>query len=112
MYADPHCTVREIPVYAWPAQEFRTTLALVSKKEDVRKKWGVGDHVAICEAVWAYLDEHRSASEELQAIHDAGKPALKEIITKKNNTWFRQGGKNKAQSMVTARQAELESEQL
>ena len=90
----------------------RTTLALVSKKEDVRKKWGVGDHVAICEAVWAYLDEHRSASEELQAIHDAGKPALKEIITKKNNTWFRQGGKNKAQSMVTARQAELESEQL
>ena len=73
-----------------------TTLTLVSKKEDVRKKWGVGDHIAICEAVWTYLNEHRSASEELQAIHDAGKPALKEIITKKNNTWFRQGGKNKA----------------
>ena len=58
--------------------------------------------------VWAYLNEHRSASEEPQAIHDAGKPALKEIITKKNNTWFCQGGKNKAQSMVTARQEELE----
>ena len=41
-----------------------------------------------------------------------GKPALKEIILKKNNTRFRQGGKNKAQSVVTARQAEIRSDQL
>ena len=31
MYADPHCTVREIPVYAWPAQltNLRTGVAYV-----------------------------------------------------------------------------------
>ena len=60
--------------------------------------------------VWAYLNEHRSASEEPQAIHDAGKKEI--IFLKQKKHWFRQGGKNKAQSMVTARQAELESGQL
>eukprot|EP00620_Florenciella_sp_RCC1587_P024005 CAMPEP_0182569830 /NCGR_PEP_ID=MMETSP1324-20130603/10339_1 /TAXON_ID=236786 /ORGANISM="Florenciella sp., Strain RCC1587" /LENGTH=74 /DNA_ID=CAMNT_0024784153 /DNA_START=1 /DNA_END=225 /DNA_ORIENTATION=- len=67
MYADPHYTAREIPSPPCVAH------AQLTFGPVLPKKWGLGDHIAIYEVAWAYLNEHRSASEELQAIHDAGR---------------------------------------
>ena len=86
--------------------EFKITLSMATKEEDVRMKWGDTETPAVTGKVWDYIGE-QIRGEELQTIYDAGLEALTEVIKKKNEQWLRQSGKCQARTMVEQRKEEL-----
>ena len=90
------------------ACEFKTTLQLKTKEEDVKLCWGSSDHDRIITKMRTYIEEHRADEEELQIFDgDEGIAALTAKITKKNNSWLRQGRKCEARTLVEERKTEL-----
>ena len=51
--------------------EFKITLSMATKEEDVRMKWGDTETPAVTGKVWDYIGE-QIRGEELQTIYDAG----------------------------------------
>ena len=86
--------------------EFKITLSMATKEDDVKLKWGDTETPTVAGKVWDYIGE-QIRGEELQTIYDAGLEALTEVIKKKNEQWLRQSGKCQARTMVEQRKEEL-----